>query len=54
MTGDINLIDVGERDTPFARVGGLSGSADFVASNLGCMSYIPPLGHTLEHEGDRQ
>ena len=51
MTGDINLMNVGASDTPFARVTDLLKSADFVASNLECSLYMPPLGHTLEHEG---
>ncbi len=51
MTGDINLMHVTDAAAPFRRISGALRRADFVAANLECSLYVPPLGHEIEHEG---
>ncbi len=51
MTGDINLMNVVDREEPLHRVSPMLKTADFVAANLECALYVPPLGQVIEHEG---
>jgi poly-gamma-glutamate capsule biosynthesis protein CapA/YwtB (metallophosphatase superfamily) len=51
LTGDVNLMNVGDAGVPFARVGEELRTADLVFANLECCLYQPPDGHTVEHEG---
>lgn len=51
LTGDVNLMNVADPKTPFARIRDLFRSADLVFSNLECCLYTPPRGHSFHNEG---
>src|ERR1700761_9706789 len=51
LVGDVNLMNVGDPAVPFARIGAEMRAADMVFANLECCLYLPPDGHTVEHEG---
>jgi poly-gamma-glutamate synthesis protein (capsule biosynthesis protein) len=51
LTGDINLMRVGNPAVPFARVRDEFRTADIVFGNLECCLYDPPSGHAVEREG---
>ncbi len=51
LTGDVNLMNVTDPEVPFALVKPVFRQADLVFGNLECCLYIPPGGHSVEHEG---
>ncbi len=51
LTGDINLMNVGDPAVPFARVREAFHAADIVFGNLECCLYDPPRGRAVENEG---
>ncbi|MBI2985691.1 MAG: CapA family protein [Deltaproteobacteria bacterium] len=51
LTGDVNLLNVGDPAIPFARVADVLGKADVVFGNLESCLYDPPEQHSLEEEG---
>ncbi|GAB2900438.1 hypothetical protein [Paralcaligenes ginsengisoli] len=51
LTGDVNLMNVPDPDTPFRQVKKVFGSADLVFSNLECSLYEPPPNHSVDNEG---
>src|SRR6266571_8060246 len=51
LTGDVNLMNVGDPAVPFARMAAEMRAADLVFANLECLLYQPPDGHAVEHEG---
>lgn len=51
LTGDVNLMNVTDPRTPFARVKDTLGQADVVFGNLECCFHEPAAGHSLEREG---
>src|SRR5215475_3298629 len=51
LVGDVNLMNVGDARVPFARIGPEMRKADLVFGNLECCLYMPPEGHTVDHEG---
>jgi poly-gamma-glutamate synthesis protein (capsule biosynthesis protein) len=51
LTGDVNLMNVTDPRTPFARIVEELRAADVVFSNLECCLVDPPAGHSLSNEG---
>jgi poly-gamma-glutamate capsule biosynthesis protein CapA/YwtB (metallophosphatase superfamily) len=51
LTGDVNLMNVTDPRTPFARIADELRTADVVFSNLECCLVTPPTGHSLSNEG---
>jgi poly-gamma-glutamate capsule biosynthesis protein CapA/YwtB (metallophosphatase superfamily) len=51
LTGDVNLMNVGDPAVPFARVRDIFHDADLVFANLECCLYQPPGGHSFHNEG---
>ena len=51
LTGDVNLMNVTDPATPFARVAGEFRAADLVFSNLECCLYAPPVEQSFHNEG---
>src|SRR5712692_1596645 len=51
LTGDVNLMNVTDPKTPFARVIGELRQADVVFSNLECCLVETPPGHSVGNEG---
>jgi len=51
LTGDVNLMNVSDPKTPFARIIGELRKADVVFSNLECCLVEPPSGHSASNEG---
>jgi len=51
LTGDVNLMNVGDPAAPFAQVRDTFAAADLVFSNLECCLYQPPGGHSFHNEG---
>jgi poly-gamma-glutamate capsule biosynthesis protein CapA/YwtB (metallophosphatase superfamily) len=51
LTGDVNLMNVSDPKTPFARVINELRKADVVFSNLECCLVEPPSGHSVSNEG---
>ena len=51
LTGDVNLMGVTDAAVPFARVADELGKADVVFSNLECVLYAAPSGHSASNEG---
>src|SRR5258708_39662291 len=51
LTGDVNLMNVSDPKTPFARVIDELRNADVVFSNLECCLVEPPSGHSASNEG---
>ncbi|REK90454.1 hypothetical protein DY245_09795 [Streptomyces inhibens] len=51
LTGDINLMHVGDLAVPRRQGSALLGEADAVFSNLECMLHRSPHTHAVEHEG---
>ncbi len=51
LTGDINLMNVGDPAVPFARVREAFHAADIVFGNLECCLYDPPTGQAFDNEG---
>ena len=51
MTGDVNLMNVEDPQTPFRRIKDLLATADVRFSNLECALHLPEHGHAIEHEG---
>src|SRR5437762_2087164 len=51
LTGDVNLMNVTDPRTPFARIADELRAADVVFSNLECCLVEPPAGHSVSNEG---
>jgi poly-gamma-glutamate synthesis protein (capsule biosynthesis protein) len=51
LTGDVNLMNVDDARTPFARVAAALRAADFLFGNLECCLYAPPAERSLGDEG---
>src|SRR5215472_12964254 len=51
LVGDVNLMNVDDPRVPFAQLGSEMRDADIVFGNLECCLYLPPEGHTVDHEG---
>jgi poly-gamma-glutamate capsule biosynthesis protein CapA/YwtB (metallophosphatase superfamily) len=51
LTGDVNLMNVTDPRTPFARISDELRAADVVFSNLECCLVEPPAGHSVSNEG---
>src|SRR5437016_379105 len=51
LTGDVNLMKVTDAAVPFARVADELHKADVVFSNLECLLYTRPSGHSVSNEG---
>ncbi|UHL63089.1 CapA family protein [Paralcaligenes sp. KSB-10] len=51
LTGDVNLMNITDPDTPFRQVKKTFDSADLVFSNLECSLYEPPANHSVDNEG---
>ena len=51
LTGDVNLMNVTDPETPFRRVAGELRAADLVFANLECCLYAPPAGQSFHTEG---
>lgn len=51
LTGDVNLMNVGDPAVPFARVRDTFQAADLVFGNLECCLYQPPRGPSFHNEG---
>jgi poly-gamma-glutamate synthesis protein (capsule biosynthesis protein) len=51
LIGDVNLMNVVNPATPFARVRQEFMAADAVFANLECCLYSPPSGHSFHNEG---
>jgi poly-gamma-glutamate synthesis protein (capsule biosynthesis protein) len=51
LTGDVNLMNVTDPRTPFARIVDELRTADVVFGNLECCLVDPPAGHSLSNEG---
>jgi poly-gamma-glutamate capsule biosynthesis protein CapA/YwtB (metallophosphatase superfamily) len=51
LTGDVNLMNVTDPRTPFARINDELRAADVVFSNLECCLVDTPAGHSLSNEG---
>jgi poly-gamma-glutamate capsule biosynthesis protein CapA/YwtB (metallophosphatase superfamily) len=51
LTGDVNLMNVTDPRTPFARIADELRAADVVFSNLECCLVEPPAGHSASNEG---
>jgi poly-gamma-glutamate capsule biosynthesis protein CapA/YwtB (metallophosphatase superfamily) len=51
LTGDVNLMNVDDPRTPFARISDELRAADVVFSNLECCLVEPPAGHSVSNEG---
>jgi poly-gamma-glutamate capsule biosynthesis protein CapA/YwtB (metallophosphatase superfamily) len=51
LTGDVNLMNVTDPKTPFARVVGELRKVDVVFSNLECCLVETPPGHSVSNEG---
>lgn len=51
LTGDVNLMNVEDPRTPFARVAATLRAADFLFGNLECCLYAPPAERSLADEG---
>jgi poly-gamma-glutamate capsule biosynthesis protein CapA/YwtB (metallophosphatase superfamily) len=51
LTGDVNLMNVGDAAVPFALVGDELRKADVVFSNLECCLTLPAAGHSVGNEG---
>jgi len=51
FTGDVNLMNVTDPRTPFARINDELRAADVVFSNLECCLVDTPAGHSLSNEG---
>jgi 2-methylaconitate cis-trans-isomerase PrpF len=51
LTGDINLLHVGDSTGPFRQVSDSLKSAEVVISNLECVLGTPEQVHSIEHEG---
>src|SRR5262245_13664173 len=51
LTGDVNLMNVTDPQTPFAHISGELRAADVVFSNLECCLIDTPPGHSVSNEG---
>ena len=51
LTGDVNLMNVTDPTTPFARVAEEFRAADMVFSNLECCLYAPSVAQSFHNEG---
>ena len=51
LTGDVNLLNVGDPRAPFAHVAATLRAADFLFGNLECCLYAPPAERSLAEEG---
>ena len=51
LTGDVNLMNVTDPETPFRRVAEDFRNADLVFSNLECCLYAPPAAQSFHTEG---
>lgn len=51
LTGDVNLMNVGDPAVPFGCVRDMFQAADLVFSNLECCLYQPERGHSFHNEG---
>jgi Bacterial capsule synthesis protein PGA_cap len=51
LTGDVNLMKVTDAAVPFALVGDTLQAADVIFSNLECLLYAAPPGHSVSNEG---
>src|SRR5215470_5204473 len=51
LTGDVNLMQVDDPTVPFRLVGDELRRADVVFSNLECLLYTTPPGHSHSNEG---
>jgi len=51
LVGDVNLMNVADPATPFARLGDAFAGADLRFANLECLLYDPPDEHSVEREG---
>jgi len=51
LTGDVNLMNVSDPATPFARIAGELRKADVIFSNLECCLVETPAGHSHSNEG---
>lgn len=51
LTGDVNLMNVGDPRVPFARVAATLRAADLLFGNLECCLYAPPAERSLSDEG---
>jgi len=51
LTGDVNLMNVGDPRVPFARVAATLRAADLLFGNLECCLYKPPAERSLGDEG---
>jgi hypothetical protein len=49
LTGDVNLMNVTDPATPFAKVAEEFRAADMVFSNLECCLYTPPAEHSFHN-----
>ena len=51
LTGDVNLMKVTDAAVPFGLVGDELRTADVIFSNLECLLYTAPPGHSVSNEG---
>src|SRR5258708_4258781 len=51
VTGDVNLLDVGDPAAPLSRVAKEFRASDFVFCNLECCLYTPPSARSAHKEG---
>ena len=51
LTGDVNLMKVTDAAVPFALIGEELRAADVIFSNLECLLYTAPPGHSVSNEG---
>src|SRR5438105_10462673 len=51
LTGDVNLMKVTDAAVPFGLVGDELRTADLIFSNLECLLYTAPPGHSVSNEG---
>src|SRR5262249_62268865 len=51
LTGDVNLMNVGDPAAPFARIVAELHKADVIFSNLECCLVETPAGHSHSNEG---
>lgn len=51
LTGDVNLMNVDDPETPFRKVRDHFATADVIFSNLECCLYAPPAGRSVHKEG---
>jgi hypothetical protein len=51
LTGDVNLMKITDAAVPFALIGNELKAADVIFSNLECLLYTTPPGHSISNEG---